>query len=77
MSGEAFDRVLDVNLHGVHRTVEAALPEIVRRRGHIVLVASIYAFINGTGALRTRWPRRASSSSAGCCASSSPSTARA
>jgi NAD(P)-dependent dehydrogenase (short-subunit alcohol dehydrogenase family) len=50
MSGEAFDRVLDVNLHGVHRTVEAALPEIVRRRGHVVLVASIYAFINGAGA---------------------------
>ncbi len=50
MSSEAFDRVLDVNLHGVHRTVEAALPEIVRRRGHVVLVASIYAFINGAGA---------------------------
>ena len=50
MSGEAFDRVLDVNLHGVHRTVEAALPEIVRRGGHVVVVASIYAFINGVGA---------------------------
>jgi NAD(P)-dependent dehydrogenase (short-subunit alcohol dehydrogenase family) len=47
---EAFDRVLDVNLHGVHRTVEAALPEIARRRGHVVVVASIYAFINGMGA---------------------------
>lgn len=50
MSGEAFDRVLDVNLNGVHRTVIAALPEIVRRRGHVVVVASVYAFVNGVGA---------------------------
>ena len=50
MSGEAFDRVLDVNLNGVHRTVMAALPEIVRRRGHVVVVSSIYAFLNGVGA---------------------------
>ena len=50
MSPESFDRVLDVNLHGVHRTVDAVLPEIVRRQGHVVVVASIYAFINGMGA---------------------------
>jgi NAD(P)-dependent dehydrogenase (short-subunit alcohol dehydrogenase family) len=50
MSGEAFDRVLDVNLNGVHRTVLAALPEIVGRRGHVVVVSSIYAFLNGVGA---------------------------
>ncbi|MCB0875832.1 MAG: SDR family NAD(P)-dependent oxidoreductase [Solirubrobacterales bacterium] len=50
MSTEAFDRVLDVNLHGVHRTVGAALPEIVRRRGHVVVISSVYAFINGVGA---------------------------
>lgn len=50
MSAEAFDRVLDVNLYGVHRTVTAALPEIVRRRGHVVVVSSVYAFVNGVGA---------------------------
>ena len=50
MSTEAFDRVLDVNLNGVQRTVAAALPEVVRRRGHVVVVASIYAFFNGVGA---------------------------
>ena len=33
------------------RTVEAALPEIVRRRGHVVVVASIYAFTNGVGTM--------------------------
>jgi NAD(P)-dependent dehydrogenase (short-subunit alcohol dehydrogenase family) len=43
--------VLEVNLLGVYRTVDAALPEIVRRRGHVVVIASIYAFANGAGAL--------------------------
>jgi NAD(P)-dependent dehydrogenase (short-subunit alcohol dehydrogenase family) len=51
MSGEAFERVLEVNLLGVYRTVDAALQEIVRRRGHVVVIASIYAFSNGAGAL--------------------------
>ena len=51
MSGETFDRVLDVNTFGVYRTVDAALPEIVRNRGHVVVVASIYAFMNGIGAM--------------------------
>jgi NAD(P)-dependent dehydrogenase (short-subunit alcohol dehydrogenase family) len=43
--------VLEVNLLGVCRTVEAALPEIVPRQGHVVLVSSIYAFTNGAGAV--------------------------
>ena len=51
MSIESFERVLDVNLNGVYRTVDVALPEIVRRRGHVVVVASIYAFMNGIGAI--------------------------
>jgi NAD(P)-dependent dehydrogenase (short-subunit alcohol dehydrogenase family) len=49
MAGESFERVLEVNLMGVYRTVEAALPEIVPRRGHVVVISSIYAFINGVG----------------------------
>jgi NAD(P)-dependent dehydrogenase (short-subunit alcohol dehydrogenase family) len=49
MSAENFERVLDVNLMGVCRTVEAALPEIVPRRGHVVVISSIYAFFNGIG----------------------------
>jgi NAD(P)-dependent dehydrogenase (short-subunit alcohol dehydrogenase family) len=48
---ESFERVLDVNLMGVYRTVDAALPEIIRRQGHVVLVSSIYAFMNGIGEL--------------------------
>src|SRR3954452_24931650 len=50
MSAENFERVLDVNLLGVYRTVDVALPEIVRRRGHVVVISSIYAFLNGAGA---------------------------
>jgi NAD(P)-dependent dehydrogenase (short-subunit alcohol dehydrogenase family) len=47
MDAETFDRVIDVNLHGVVHTVRAALPEIVARQGHLVLVSSVYAFTNG------------------------------
>jgi NAD(P)-dependent dehydrogenase (short-subunit alcohol dehydrogenase family) len=49
-STESFERVLEVNLMGVYRTVDAALPEIVRRGGHVVVISSIYAFTNGIGA---------------------------
>jgi NAD(P)-dependent dehydrogenase (short-subunit alcohol dehydrogenase family) len=42
-----FDRTLDVNLFGVWNTVQATLPQLIARRGHIVLTASIYAFLNG------------------------------
>src|SRR3954469_7358418 len=51
MSTESFERVLDVNLLGVYRTVDVALPEIVRRQGHVVVISSIYAFVNGIGAI--------------------------
>jgi NAD(P)-dependent dehydrogenase (short-subunit alcohol dehydrogenase family) len=50
MATESFERVLDVNLMGVYRTVDAALPEIVRRKGHVVVISSVYAFLNGGGA---------------------------
>src|SRR3954452_4824191 len=49
MATENFERTLDVNLHGVYRTVDAALPEIVRRGGHAVVISSVYAFANGMG----------------------------
>jgi NAD(P)-dependent dehydrogenase (short-subunit alcohol dehydrogenase family) len=48
---ETFERVLDVNLLGVCRTVDAALPEIVSRGGHVVVISSVYAFTNGIGAV--------------------------
>jgi len=47
MDPATFERVLDVNINGVYRTVHASLPEIVKNQGHVVVVASIYAFVNG------------------------------
>jgi NAD(P)-dependent dehydrogenase (short-subunit alcohol dehydrogenase family) len=44
---EDWERIIDVNLLGVWRTARAALPQIVERRGQLVLVASVYAFFNG------------------------------
>jgi NAD(P)-dependent dehydrogenase (short-subunit alcohol dehydrogenase family) len=50
MDGDEFERVIEVNLLGVWRSVRPALPHVVRRRGHVVLVSSIYAFTHGMGA---------------------------
>jgi NAD(P)-dependent dehydrogenase (short-subunit alcohol dehydrogenase family) len=51
MAPETVERILDTNLFGVWRSVDAALPEIVARQGHIVVISSIYAFINGVGTI--------------------------
>ena len=40
---EDFERVIDVNLLGVWRTVRAALPHVVARRGYILPIASMAA----------------------------------
>ena len=42
-----FERVIEVDLMGVWRTVKAALPQVIERQGHVLLTASIYAFFNG------------------------------
>jgi NAD(P)-dependent dehydrogenase (short-subunit alcohol dehydrogenase family) len=42
-----WETIVDVNLLGVWRTARAALPQVVERRGQLVLVASVYAFMNG------------------------------
>ncbi len=44
---EAFDNVLAVNLHGVVHTVRQALPHVIERRGHVLVISSVYAFLNG------------------------------
>jgi len=44
---EEWERVFEVDMLGVWRTARAALPQIVARRGHVVLVSSAYAFVNG------------------------------
>lgn len=49
MPTETFERVLDVDLYGVIHSVRAALPQIVENQGHVVVVSSVYAFVNGIG----------------------------
>jgi NAD(P)-dependent dehydrogenase (short-subunit alcohol dehydrogenase family) len=44
---EAFERTVDVDLLGPWRTIRATLPAVIEREGHILVVASIYAFFNG------------------------------
>lgn len=44
---EDWERVVDVNLFGVWRTVQAGLPQVLANRGQFVLVSSSYAFMNG------------------------------
>jgi NAD(P)-dependent dehydrogenase (short-subunit alcohol dehydrogenase family) len=47
MAGEEWERVFEVDMLGVWRTVRVALPQIVERQGHVVLISSVYAFVNG------------------------------
>jgi NAD(P)-dependent dehydrogenase (short-subunit alcohol dehydrogenase family) len=47
IDNDAFERVVEVDLMGVWRTVRPALPQVIEQQGHIVVVASIYAFMNG------------------------------
>jgi NAD(P)-dependent dehydrogenase (short-subunit alcohol dehydrogenase family) len=42
-----FEKVVDVDLLGVYRTVRPALPQVVANRGHILMTASIFAFQGG------------------------------
>jgi NAD(P)-dependent dehydrogenase (short-subunit alcohol dehydrogenase family) len=47
VDADAFERTIEIDLLGVWRTVRPCLPQIVERRGHVVVVASVYAFVNG------------------------------
>ncbi len=47
MPPEEFERVVEVDLLGVYRTVHAGFDQIIARRGQAVVVSSVYAFMNG------------------------------
>jgi NAD(P)-dependent dehydrogenase (short-subunit alcohol dehydrogenase family) len=47
IGSEEWERVFEVDMMGVWRTVRAALPQIVERQGHVVVTSSVYAFVNG------------------------------
>lgn len=42
-----FERVIEINLHGVWRTVRATLPAVREAGGHVLLTSSGYAYANG------------------------------
>ena len=46
---DAFDRVIEVNLLGVWRTVRACLPHVIERRGYLLNVASVAAIVQPPG----------------------------
>jgi NAD(P)-dependent dehydrogenase (short-subunit alcohol dehydrogenase family) len=45
------DRLLDVNVRGALNTVHAALPALIESRGRLVLISSVFAFVNGAGTI--------------------------
>ena len=47
MPPDEFERVVEVDLLGVYRTAHAGIEQVIARRGQLVLVASVYAFMNG------------------------------
>jgi NAD(P)-dependent dehydrogenase (short-subunit alcohol dehydrogenase family) len=47
IGSEEWERVFEVDMLGVWRTVRAVLPQIVERKGHVVVTSSAYAFVNG------------------------------
>lgn len=47
----AFRQVIDVNLVGVFNTVRATLPAVIERRGYVLIVSSLAAFVAAPGML--------------------------
>jgi len=47
IDADVFERTIEIDLLGVWRTVRPALPQIVERRGQVVVVSSVYAWVNG------------------------------
>ena len=45
------ERVMAVNVNGAVNTASAALEAVIERQGQIVIISSVYAFVNGAGAL--------------------------
>ena len=54
MDPRAFERVIEVNLIGVWRTIRACLPHVIERRGYILPVASMAAILPPVGLGRLR-----------------------
>lgn len=48
---EAFETTMAVNVLGVVNTVDTALEQVIANRGQVVLISSVFAFLNGIGAI--------------------------
>lgn len=42
-----WEKVVEVNLVGVYNTARATVEQVIANRGHMVLIASVYAHVNG------------------------------
>jgi len=51
MPAPAIDKVLVVNINGVVNTVNAAMKQIIANQGQVVLISSVFAFLNGMGVI--------------------------
>jgi NAD(P)-dependent dehydrogenase (short-subunit alcohol dehydrogenase family) len=47
---DVFERTIEIDLLGVWRTVRPALDQVAERGGHVVVVSSVYAWVNGAAA---------------------------
>jgi NAD(P)-dependent dehydrogenase (short-subunit alcohol dehydrogenase family) len=45
------DRLFDVNVAGTLNMVRAALPALIESQGRLVLISSVFAFVNGAGTI--------------------------
>jgi NAD(P)-dependent dehydrogenase (short-subunit alcohol dehydrogenase family) len=45
----AFERTVEINLLGVWRTVRTCLPQVIERKGYVLVTASLAAAIHGPG----------------------------
>jgi NAD(P)-dependent dehydrogenase (short-subunit alcohol dehydrogenase family) len=45
------EATLAVNVTGVANTVNAALPQVIAQQGQVVLISSVFAFLNGMGTI--------------------------
>lgn len=62
LTATEIEHVMAVNVKGVVNTATAALEAIIDRKGQIVIISSVYAFLNGarSTALRGEQGRRRS-----------------
>ena len=46
---DSFERVIDINVNGVYRTLHAAIPHLEKTKGYALVVASLASFANLAG----------------------------